>query len=180
MKNEFMLITQYEDDLIELIQQSEDTFAIALKKDLDLLPYILFEHLSPIKIKPMDKLYNLYAIPCEPPIPSYFTLISELDDTANQLRFYLYNITGKQLILEKGEEIGYIKVAKSLIKEYDNAYYKNDYLCLKELRKNTIKTFKYVIDANGKHSLVLDLNKHFFENPFASDIILNETQDDIK
>lgn len=172
MKNDFIVFNQYEDDLIEMKQQAGDVFAITLRKDLSLLPYVLFRHISDIKAKPINELYHVFGFPAGEALPTYLMNIRELETEGYRLCFCLYNISGKLITLSEGTEIGYVMATKSLVKEFDHAYYSNDHLLIRELKPNTIKNSKYVIDAQGRHSLVFSLNKHLFENPFAIDIDL--------
>lgn len=177
MKDTFITFSALEDNFIQIIQDDEDLFIIKLKEDLHLLPYKLFKYFSNIKIKPRSDTYLTFTIPTEEPIPTYLTTIPALDDNANLLSFYLYNISGKELILKKDTTIGYIRVTKALLVDRDIAYYSNKYILVRELMPNTIKNFSYVIDPDGKHSLVFRLNRRFFENPFAIEIPLDNNSD---
>ncbi len=172
MKNDFMTFSDYEDELIKLDQRTKDDFAIVLKKDLILKSHTLFEHKSKIKAKPITNLYKIFTLPNEEEHFTYLTAITDLEDTDNNIEFTLYNILNTEKILAKDTVIGHLMVAKSLLKENELAYYANQYILVRELQPNIIKNFTYVIDPDDKHSLVLKLNKRFFENPYAIDIPL--------
>ena len=180
MKYEFLDFNYEEDDLVRIEQQSDDTFSIVLKEDLHLLPYTIFIHDSEIKATPISPTYRVFGFPCEEPVPTYIMNIRNLIDEAYKLSFYLYSITGKEIVIHKDSEIGYLMVTKSLVKEMDHAFYKNEYLLIKELKPNTIKKTKYIMNPDGSHSLTLDLNVHFLENPFELDMYSDDQQNDPK
>lgn len=181
METKFVTFNAFEDALIQIKSDPdlEDVFTIELKDDLHLLPYVLFKHFSNIRITPNDGTYIAFTIPSEEPILTHLTVIPELADNGNLLSFFLYNITGKELVLPKDSVIGYIRTAKLLTVERDIAYYSNDYILVRELKPNTIKNFSYVIDPKGRHSLVLKLNRRFFDNPFDTTIPLNNKKDNV-
>ena len=168
-----MLTFENMKDLVYIKEKDENTGAIVyLNNNVEITAHsnvLLKTGLFAKRDKQEEELY----IQASGDDDNHYIIRAELEENTNQVIIYIYNITDKNIVVEKDAELSYLYLAinalsqnlhyeNTLDKSKDlNAYtvYTDDEIIVKQIKPNTIGNTKYTIYPDGKRSFTIFFNK---------------------